>query len=206
MEDITEPTTSAGEETKVDETKVDEQDPLKVELDKVKKPKSEAEKAKDNLFFNAKRVKELGMDPAEILGIKNQEHKSADDINDDDKPVTLGMFKKMQQENATKTALQLADDIPNETERELTRYYLENRIVPSGDPAQDLADARGMVNSKKNAQILEEANRKTAAKTHSSASSAPANHEQPIELTEEEVRIMRFGGLTKEEVIKARKK
>lgn len=202
MEDLQEAPTSEAEETT---TVATEQDPLKEELEKVQRTgRTEAEKAAFSLKKNAERAKELGIDPAEVLGLSVE--KPVDVVEDDDAPVTVGMLKKLQQEGARKTALQMADDITNETERELTKYYLENRIVPSGNPTQDLADARGLVNSKKNSLILEEASRKTAPKSFSSATSAPARHEEPVEFTKDEITLMKFAGLTKEEVIAARNK
>lgn len=213
MEDLVEKTDStsetAQEETIVDapaDTKVEpEQDPLKVELERVQKKsaKSEVEKARDNLFFNAKRAKELGIDPAEVLGFKPKEDESIED--EDDKPLTRGEWKRMQQESASKTAVQLAQEIPNETERELATWHLENTIKSTGNPSEDLKLAMNQVNAVKNSQILEEIQRKGPAKTHSTASSAPAKYEVDEQLTDEEIQFMKFGNLSKEEVIAARK-
>ena len=201
MEDLQEVSTSEAKETT---PVVDEQDPLKGELEKVTRTgRTEAEKAAFSLKKNAERARELGIDPAEVLGLSVEKPVESID-NDDDAPVTIGMLKRFQQEGAKKTALQMAEEIQSESERELTKYYLENRIVPSGNPTQDLADARELVNAKKNARILEEAARKTPAKQFSSASSAPARHEEPVEFTKDEITLMKFGGLTKEEVLAAR--
>ncbi len=203
MEDIVEQTDLTSEPAEIEETI--EQDPLKTELEKVQKiaGRSELEKAQFSLKKNAERLKELGGDPTSILGVQD----IIEDSNDDDAPVTMGMLKKMQMESATKTAKQLADEISDETERELVKYYLENRVVPSGNPKQDLEDARGIVNAKKNAQILEEVARKTTARTHSNSTSAPlkSEPEQP-DLTKEEMQFMRPPfNMTKEQILKTRK-
>lgn len=203
-------TSTSGTMTK-EETKVEtivEQDPLKIELEKVQKKssKTEVEKAKDNLFFNAKRARELGIDPADVLGIKI-DGKEDEDEDEDEKPLTVGMFKKIQQAGATKTALQLAEEIVDTSERELTKFYLENRIQPSGNPQEDLKDARRMVNAVRNEKIVEEVTRKTTAKSHSNASGVDAKKSEiEGELTPQEMLFMKKPfNMTKEQIIKARK-
>ena len=209
-EETTEETT---EETKVEETtetETTEQDPLEVELEKVKKKsgKSEKEKATYSLQKNAERLIELGGDPSAILKIESKTENDEESIDEDDKPVTQGQLKKIIAAGATKTALQMADDIENPTEQELVKYYIENRIVPSGDPAQDFKDAQGSVNSLKNAQILEETNRKAEAKNHSNASSVDANStEVQGELSpEESVFLGPPFNMTKDQILKTREK
>lgn len=192
---------------KKDETSsstVEEQDPLKVELEKVQRTgKTEAEKAAYSLKKNAERAVELGIDPAEVLGLK------ADVVidEDDDRPVTVGMLKKIQQNSAEKSALQLADDISNETERELTKYHLQNSIKSTGIPTEDMRRARALVNATKNSQILEEAERKTSARNHSSASGVDAkNTEIQGELTPQEKQFLgKPFNMTREQILKARK-
>lgn len=182
-----------------------EQDPLKIELEKVRKSgRTEKEKAEFSLKKTAERVRELGGEPANILGIKVEEPNLDDD---DEQPLTVGMFKKIQQAGATKTALQLAEDITDNTEKELTKFYLENRIVPSGNPQEDLRDARRMVNAVKNEQIITEVARKTPAKTHSNASGADAlDNVVRGELTKDEMVFMgKPFNMTKEAILKLRK-
>lgn len=182
-----------------------EQDPLKVELDRVQKTgKSEAEKATFSLKKNAERVRELGIDPAEILGIRVST--GEDTEIDEDKPVTVGMLKRIQQESAAKSALQLADDIGNESERELTKYHLQNSIRSTGNPSEDLRLARSLTNAAKNGQILDLVIHKPDTKNHSTGSGGPLKVEiDKGELTAAE---MKFLGkpfkMTKEEIIKAR--
>jgi hypothetical protein len=204
-------TTSVSTEEKIEETEVKpevetiEQDPLKTELDRVQKSgRTEKEKAEFSLKKNAERVKSLGGDVASILDMDTSE---SDD--DDDKPLTIGMLKKMQQESASKTALQQADEISNETERELVKYHLQNTIKSTGNSAEDLKLARSLVNAVKNAQIGEELARKPIAKTHSNASSANAkvDTEVKVELTEQEKLFLgKPFNLTREQIIKARQK
>lgn len=178
-------------------------DPVKQELDKVQKQqgRTEAEKATFSLKKNAERAKELGVDPAEVLGLKEKEV-------DKSTPLTVGMYEQLQKDSAQKTALQLADDITDENERELTKHYLSTRIVPSIDPQADLRLAQGMVHSVKNAQILEETARATDAKRHSSGPGAPPKKgENQGELTAVEEPFTKAPyNMTKEAIIAARPK
>ncbi len=193
--------TEAEVETEADETT--EPDPLKAELDRVTgKGRTEEEKAAYTFKKQAERLVALGKDPASILGIKPAEVVTEE--NEDDKPVTLGMLKKIQQESASKTALQLADEITNVTERELVKHHLTNTIKATGNPNEDLRNARALVNSVKNTKIIEEAGRKPAVKNHSSASGADATKKESVVLTPEELQVMRISGLTVQEILDAR--
>lgn len=210
MEDLVEQdTTSASEQ--VETTVETEQDPLIAELDKVQnfRPRpvrTEAEKATFSLKKNAERVKELGLNPEEILGIKSNSH-SEEDIDDEDRPLTVKEYKLMQQEQATKTASDLADAIPGQVERELVKFHIKNTIKSTGNPAEDLRLARMLANGAKNASIVEEVTRKPQAKNFSNATSANAI-ETPVEqeLSKEEMQFMKPPfNLSKEQIIKARK-
>ncbi len=207
-EDIVEKKVESTSETteKVEDVKTEttEQDPLKTELDKVKNKSkySEKEKAEFTLKKTAERVKELGGDPTTILGIPKE---TVEENDEDDKPVTVGMLKKIQQDNASKSALQLADDIEQETERELVKYHLENTIRSTGNPAEDLKIARSIVNSFKNTKIIEEASRKTQVKTHSNSSSVDAKKEDEVFFTPEEKSMMKAPfNMTQQMVLDAR--
>lgn len=213
MEDLIEAVDSTSETTQIESTEVVEttpeetieQDPLKVELEKVqKKGRTEVEKAAFTLKKNAERLKELGGDPNTILGIE----KETTETDEDDTIVTVGMLKKLQQQDTAKTALEQADEIKNETERELVRYHLENTIKSTGNPTEDLKLARALVNAVKNTQIMEEANRKPPVKTHSSGSGVDAiNTEVKGELTPTEIQFMGAPfNLTREQILKARQK
>ena len=207
MEDLVEaPTSEANQTEETIETETVEQDPLKTELEKVQKVgRTEIEKAQYSLKKNAERVRELGGDPNAILGI-DIEKEIIESDDEDDQPITRGEFKKLMVQGATKTALQLADEIKDETERELVKYYLENRIAPSGNPQEDLRDAKRIANSVKNEQIVQEVSRKTTPKTYSNSSGAPAKHEEEVVLTPDEQSMMRPPfNLTKEQILGARK-
>jgi hypothetical protein len=199
-----EPTSAQPVEPEVTPTEPTE-DPLKVELERVKSKKTPQEKAKDALFFNAQKVKELGLDPAEILGIKPKE----EEVQEDDKPVTkkelLEALAAVKTSTVVKTAEELANEISNEAERELTIYHIQNTIKSTGDPAEDLRLARALTNSIRNSQILEEVSRKPEAKSHSSASSGGTSAPEPeIALTAEEKAFLATGHITKEEILLAR--
>lgn len=179
-------------------------DPIKQELEKVQKQgRTEAEKAAFSLKKNAERAKELGMDPAEVLGFK-----TAEDTVDKSAPVTVGMLEDIERGRAQKSALQLAESITDDNERELTKHYLSTRIVPSGDPQADFDLAQGMVNSVKTRQILEETARGTAPKGHASGAGAPPKTAKDGgELTAAELPYMKAPwNMTKEAIIATRPK
>jgi len=127
---------------------------------------------------------------------------------DKDAPLTVGMYEQMQKNQSQQTSIQLAEQITDPHERELTIKYLQTRIIPSGDAEDDLRFARQAVNSVKNGQIVEEISRTTAARTHSSGAGAPANPTpKPVELTPEEQQFTRAPfNMTVAEVIAARPK
>lgn len=199
MEDLQEQTPASEVKKETTEEVVTEQDPLKIELEKVQKKEGRTHDEKILYKFNElkKEVKERGLLPEEADPI---------DVADDDAPVTVGMLKKIQADNAVKTSLQLADDIQNETEKELVKHHINNTIRSTGNPSEDLRLARAIVNETKNRQILEEVDRKIPAKTHSSGTSAPAKQlDVEPELSKEEITLMQWSGMSKEDVFKARR-
>lgn len=211
QEDLVEaPTSEANKEdtktdTVEDTVETPTQDPLKKELEKVRKTgRTEAEKASFSLIKNAQRARELGVDPAEILGIKTPI--DSEDEDGDDKPVTRKELKEIVIANASKTALQLADEIQDETERELVKYQIGNVIIPSGNSQEDLRTARRIVNSMKNEQIAIELARKTPPKNHSNSSGGSVRTtEQEPELTAQELAFMKHPfNLSKESILKSR--
>lgn len=185
-------------------SEVIEQDPLKEELEKVRTGRTEEEKAAFTFQKQAERLTALGIDPANVLGIKKA---TPSEAIDDDAPVTVGMWKKLQEEQASKTALQLADDITGETERELVKYHLQNTIRSTGNPTKDLELASNLVNAVKNKQVIEEIARKTPAKVYSSPGGGTPHKEQEPELTKEELKYMGAPfNLSKQSILDARKK
>ena len=172
-----------------------EQDPLKTELEKVqRKGKTRAEK----LLYTRKRIDEQ-------LKEEGVELEEPDD--DDSKPMTRGDFKKLQAQTATKTALDLANEVSNETERELLKYHLENTIRSTGNPQEDFRLAQNQVNAVKNQQIIEELNRKPITKNSPTGSGAPAREQQQQEeLNADELTYMRPPwNLSKQQILEARK-
>lgn len=185
------------------------QEPIDAELEKERaKKRTEKEKAEFSIKKNADRLRSLGGDPAEALGISTAGG-AADDEDDDNRPMTRGEFKKMKQEEAAQTSIQLAEQIEDPKERELTITYLRDRIKPSGDPHEDLRFARQAVNAVKSGQIIQETTRRVAPKTHSSGAGAPANggSDEDFVPTAEEAGFMRPPfNMTKEQIIAQRPK
>lgn len=161
--------------------------------------RSEPEKAAFTLQKTAERVRELGLDPVEVLGLKKQEGGT---------PMTVEMYEELQRKNASQSAVQLADSsITDPKELELTKIYLETKVKPSGNAAEDLRTARLMVNAVRTAQIAELSAAKGTPAAHVSAPGAPATAtKQDEELTREEIQTMHAFKLTKEQVIAAREK
>jgi len=170
------------------------QEALKIELEKVNKGKFTK---RERLEFEKKKIDEQVAKLNEEEGITSV---------DDDTPVTVGMLDKLNKEKSKKTALDLAESIKDETERELAKHYIQNRIVPSGNPEEDVKLARAAINSLKNAQIAEELARK-GNNGKPFAPSNPAKHETVFTPTPEETVFMSAPyNMTKDEVIKARQK
>lgn len=183
------------------------QDPVKAKLDEInaKKPKTEAEKAAFVLKSTAERLKSLGGDPAAVLGIQTP---NPSDL-DDDAPVTVGMLKQRDRDSAAKSSELLAEEqIEDANELELTKYHLANTIKSSGNPSEDLKNARALVNSEKNKQLATEAARKGKPRTHSSGAGAPPTPPADIfEPTAAEASLMRPPfNLSKDKILEARKK
>lgn len=177
-----------------------QQDPLKVELNKVQRTnkRSELEKAAFSLQKNAERLKELGGDPRAIIGTETSD-------DEDDVPVTVGMLKRLKQQEIGQTALQLAERIDNEAERELVKYHLQNTIKSTSDPESDLKIARAIVNDLKNKRIIEEVSRKPAPKSYPGSSGVPAKRETNATFSAEELQMMKAPfNMSKEEVLAAR--
>lgn len=175
------------------------------DLDEGKDPipeRTEQEKATFNLKKHAERARELGIRPEDVLGLRQLK---VDDSLSDDTPLTVGAFRQLQKEDAKKTALQLADDIEDEGERNEVKTILEKRIVPSTDPHADLALARSAVNARRTAMLSEDDARKIQAKQTASGGSADGRHEDQFVPTETESVMMAHPyNLTQAEVIAAR--
>lgn len=181
------------------ETSEPSQSPIKKELDKARQPRSKREK----LLYTKKRIDE------QLAELDDEDGTTQTPIDEDEnKPVTVGMLKARERDIAKRTALSLADDIEDDDERELTKHYLQTRIVPSGNPKEDLRLARAAVNSLKNEQIVAETTRRrSVARTSSSGSGAPAlPPEDVFTPTSDEAALMRPPfSLTVDDIKKARK-
>lgn len=162
--------------------------------------RTEAEKAAFTLRKTAERVKELGLDPNEILDLNRGES------DEDDKPVTLGMLKQIQMQDARKSALQLAEEITDEETRTAVKQALETRVTPSGNPEEDFRFALAAVSAPKNKQVMEMITNYVPPKRVVTGGSMPAHIEEEFTPTEEERYHMTHFGLTKEKVIAARKR
>jgi acyl transferase domain-containing protein len=198
IEETVAPTSEETTETVVT-TETETQDPLKAELERVRNKgegKTELEKAIYKKNQIDARIKELKGETNEIETVED----------DDDKPLTRGDWKKLQKETATKTALTLADEIESETERELTKYHLENSIKSTGNPTEDLDLARAIVNQKKNSQIVEMHIQKPTAKPHVSGGAPAKGADKEPELTQDEITLMKWSGISKEKVLESRPK
>lgn len=132
----------------------------------------------------------------EIKEESDEDITGLDDVNvdDDDTPLTRGDLKRMEREKASKTALQLAQEIADDTERNLVLDALENDIVPSGDPQKDMMKARALANSERSIQIAEEAKRKRDAQSRGSGGGAPSRFEDQFEPTAIELRAAQVVG------------
>jgi hypothetical protein len=195
--------------TEVEEKEVDAEldNELEQELEALKttvKPKrTEEEKAKFTVEKIYEKFPHLRDGVATVI-----EHN--DTVDDDDRPLTRAEFKKWQEQvvekQAEKSALELAEAIPNRVEREMVKFHIENTIRPSGNAQQDLAVAKSLVSAKRNEIALKEQARKGVVKTTPSSTSAPAKQEDNTQLTAEEQKFVSAGLLTKEDIIKARGK
>ena len=199
MEDIKIEDISPSENVEETEVKTEvEQDPLKPELDRVQTKRTKLEK----LAYTKNRIEQQIRDEQLAQGIE-----PSPDSTDDDSPVTVGMLKKLQSDNTTKTALQFADDISNETERELVKFHINNTIRSTGNSQEDYRLALAIVNAAKNKQILEAVTLKPGAKRASSNGGATPQLEEEPEFTREEESFMRPPwNLTKQQILDARKK
>lgn len=168
------------------------------------KGRTETEKAAFSLKKNAERARELGLDPAEILGVKT--HIETDTNDEDSKPVTVGMLRDIQKKDAQKSALELADSIEDEDTKNTVKQYLSDNIKPSGNAEGDFKIALAAASASKNKQVLEEISRYGTPKRTAAGGSAAAHVEEEFTPTAEEQAFMRPPySLSREKIIAARK-
>ena len=186
------------DETKTPETKVDPATEPETPKGNNEPKEDPAPPQKDTPKFSKKERLEYAREKidkqlAELVG-----------EDEDNTPLTRGEYKRMEAEKGRKSAIELANDIEDEAERKQVIEILEKRITPSGNAQEDLALARGAVNSIKNQQLAEETDRKTNPKRYASTPGAPGKTEPAFRATTEEKIMMEHYGLTKEDVIAAR--
>jgi hypothetical protein len=199
-------------ETQVESTEVTE-DPIKTELDRVKgqtQGKSPKEKFEYKLQREIAQAKEMGIDIAQIAGIKPLE-----EVEDGEKPLTRKDLDSILQtvKPQSKKAIEMALEIENEAERELHLHYLEHKISPNLTEEEKFQTAKDMVQGVKLKNQINLGNIKPQANSHSSASSFVPNKQANFDnhkLTPEEELFFndakaRGVALSKEEIIKMRK-
>jgi hypothetical protein len=173
--------------------------PLQAELDRVEQHKSGRTK-REKLEFTLNRVQQ------QLAELEGEAGVDATVEVDKTKPVTFADLDRIEHDRENRRAVDLAENIQDDVERKLTIHYLENTIRPSGNADTDLANARAIVNAKRNALIAEEASRGTRPNSFISAPGAPMRPAQEVfEPTAEEQSFMRAPfNLSKEDVIAAR--
>lgn len=184
-----------NEEKKVDVTPTSDEG----KTSETSQNRTEKDKAIFTIKKQAERLKELGVDPTEIIG-----QKPAEKVNQNDVPE---WYLKEKAKEQTQTALQMADKISDEDTREKVKTYLQTRIVPSGNPEQDYKDALGAVSASKNTKIIEEITRVIQPKVVATGGSANASVEEEFVPTpQEEIFMKPPYNISKEKIIEARKK
>lgn len=152
----------------------------------------------------SKALKELGVDEDEEDDEGDEDDE--DDIGDDDKPVTFGDLKRINASKARKTALDMADAIPDAADKTAVVAALK-RLVPSEDPEKDFKEAVAIANVERNSKVLEEVARKGITRTRPTGTGAAPLREEIVELTSEEKKWTRPPfNLSEKEIVAARSK
>jgi hypothetical protein len=173
--------------------------PLQAELDRVEQHRSGRTK-REKLEFTLSRVKQ------QLAELDGEAGVDTTIEVDKTKAVTFADLDRIEHDRENRRAVDMAESIQDDVERKLTIHYLENTIRPSGNAETDLANARAIVNAKRNALIAEEASRGTRPNSFVSAPGAPMRPAQEVfEPTAQEAQFMRAPfNLTKEDIIAAR--
>ena len=167
---------------------------------KQEKLEKDSKARKGRLLHAHKEIKaelaEMGVNPDEVdppsLG--------------DDEVLTVGKMKELERQKSQQTALELANNLEDSTERDAVKVYLSTRLIPSGNAQEDLRLALTIVHSERNGQIAQEVARKTAPKQHPTGGGAPARKpDAEFVPTPEELRFMAPPfNMTKDHVLAAR--
>jgi hypothetical protein len=173
--------------------------PLQAELDRVEQHRSGRTK-REKLEFTLSRVQQ------QLAELDGEAGVDTTIEVDKTKAVTFADLERIEHDRENRRAVDMAESIQDDVERKLTIHYLENTIRPSGNAETDLANARAIVNAKRNALIAEEASRGTRPNSFVSAPGAPMRPAQEVfEPTAQEAQFMRAPfNLTKEDIIAAR--
>lgn len=175
-------------------TEIEPSQAVKTELDRQRKPKTEAEKLEFSLRSTARRAEELGLDPKKILGVTE----TTVEETEDDVPA---WYKRERSKMTQQSALERAESIQDEDERELMKETLRTRVNPNLDAEEAWRVASGYVNSIKATEIAKEVARKPKQIRHASSAGAPAKSDDGIfEPTPDEQTMMRVAGLTEADI------
>jgi len=194
-------------EVKPETESVQEQDPLKAELERVKslpQGKTQLEKALHRRKFLDEEIVKLG---GKLPEEKVEETEEDAPLTRKDLEEALKDLKDKPQ-HLVRTIDDYLKDEPNEIKKELINFHIENSIKSTGNPEQDYNLAKILAEEPIRRQITEELARKGTPKTHSSASSAPGSSgSQPIiSFTKEEQLFLDTGVITREDILAARAK
>lgn len=135
----------------------------------------------------------------------NDDDEDEDDIEDLDRPLTQRDLQRIEREKATETSLSMAEAITDPVAQQAVKDALA-RVVASGDPAKDFADAVAIANRDKNNKVLEEMARRRTPVQHASGAGAPLNRpEAEFTPTAIEASYMKHPfNLSKEDILRAR--
>lgn len=145
----------------------------------------------------------------EKLGVEDDDDEDDEDDEDDiddAAPVTHGDLKRMQARAARQTAVQMADAIGDEGQREAVRAALK-RVVASNNPEEDFDAAVAIASRERNEKILEEDGRRGTVRRVATRTGAAPLVEEVFTPTAEEQMFMRAPfNLGKKEILAARGK
>lgn len=172
-EENTEEEDSTGEEEQKEETpeEPEESDGYEEQLEKVqKRERSELDKAKRALHFNAERLKELGGDPADVLGVKPQKNNDVESLLD----------KKFAERDARQM-------VKSESEFKLVMWYVENKGL-------SVEEAHLLANKDRFKRSIDEVKRANVVYSQAEGGKKVTKPKVP-ERTPEEVRLLASRGL-----------
>lgn len=204
-----------AQEEVVTTTETPAEDPIKAELERVKgqtQGKTPQEKFEYKLKLQLAQAKEMGIDVANLAGIKTPTEAEAS--TEPEKFVTRkDLDEALRGQSTSKSAMALALEIENEAERELHIHYLENKVNPNLTEEEKFQTAKDMVNAIKLKNQVTLSSVKPQAQTHSTSNSFQPAKTTEIDnnrLTPEELYIFNDASkrgfpITKEEIIRMRK-